>query len=387
MASRAGRGLGWLEPALAILSRRYFGRGPTDGAWSAERWMRATAAALTERLGPALGEACGELGVQVPKRGWALLTSARLENERRTSAQHRALAEIGPAFEAAGLRPVLFKGPALARYYPAPAVRETGDIDLLIAPDELRQAEEVLRAAGFRYWAGGGRLSTRYAVAYVREDDQQPVTFDLHPAWHEVALSEGGIEALVAASRESLASAEIAGGRWPVLAPALELYLTAAHAVLHGFRTLSVYLDLALQLAAGGDDELARAAELARSVGRERHLRHAVTAAAQLFDLEAERAYISTPGRLGVPIALRLGYLGSGFRLVPSSLVMELALRRGVRRKLAFARWVLGHEGKGGRTAASGRRGGRLRRALRGLRWLKGTTLRYRIPHSSPLRL
>jgi hypothetical protein len=387
MAERTRRGLGWLEPALEVLGLRYFGRGEVRPDWSAERWTRATGAALVERLAPALGEACTTEGVEVPRESWAMLAAARFENERRTDAQEQVLRRLGSAFEEAGVRPVLFKGLALARHYPARCARETGDIDLLVAPGDLPGAKGVLQAAGYEHWGGGGRLSARYPLTYGRYsggDDEE--TVDLHPAWHEVTVDAGGREVVVGDEHEPVESGEVGGARWALLPPAVELYLTAAHAVLHNLRTLSVYLDLAVQLATAGEEARSKASALARSQGRDRHLRHAMTAAAELFGLEVDSRHVTVPRRLGVPVAWRLGYTGAGFRLLPSSLVMELAMRRGLRRRLDFARWVLGHGGRGEAHGQADRPGGRLRRVVSGLRWFKGTVLRYRTPISSPLR-
>jgi hypothetical protein len=387
MAGRTRRGLGWLEPALVVLGRRYFGGGEVRFDWTAERWMRATGAALVERLAPALGEACSTEGVEVPSESWAMLAAARLENERRTEAQELVLGELSSAFEGAGVRPVLFKGLALACHYPARAARETGDVDLLVAAGDLPRAEEVLQATGYEHWGGGGRLSAGYPLTYGRftqgEDEE---TVDLHPGWHEVTVDAAGHEVVVGDEREPVESGEVGGTRWATLPPAVELYLTAAHAVLHSHRTLSLYLDLAVQFAIAGEGAIEKASELARSQGRDRHLRHALTTAAELFGLEVNSMHLTVPRRLGVPVALRLGYTGAGFRLLPSSLVMELAMRRGLRRRLDFARWVLGHGGRGEANGRDGRPGGRLRRVVRGLRWFKGTVLRYRTPGSSPLR-
>jgi hypothetical protein len=386
MASRRRLGLGWLEPALAVLSKRYFGEGEIRSDWTAESWQRATGAALVERLAPALGEACSAKGVVVPGESWALLAAARLENERRTEAQERRLGLLGSAFEEAGVRPILFKGLALARYYPARAARETGDIDLLVASGDMPRAEEVLLAAGYERWGGGGRLPGRYPLTYGRftqgEDEE---TVDLHPAWHEVTVEAGGREVMVGDAREPVNWGEVAGG-WATLPAAVELYVTAGHTVLHNLRTLSLYLDLAVQVAAAGEAALERARTLARLQGRDRHLRHAATTSAELFGLEVDSRHLTVPRRLGVPVALRLGYTGAGFRLLPSSLVMELAMRRGLRRRLDFARWVLGHRGREEANGRGGRPGGRMRRILRGFRWFKGTVLRYRSPGSSPLR-
>ncbi|UCC48082.1 MAG: nucleotidyltransferase family protein [Gemmatimonadota bacterium] len=385
MAEPARRGLGWLEPALEVLGRRYFRPESGGRDWSARDWARAVGGALVERLGPALSEAAAACSVELPRVCWAALAAARLDNERRLEAHRRALAELAPALEARGIATVLFKGLATARHYPVASVREADDVDLLVMPEHLAGAEASLRELGYRVWAGGGRLSSRYALAYAREPGNgEEVELDLHPSWHEVRLAGDGEHVLVGDTCERVLRIELDGTEWSVLPPSVELYLAAAHTVLHSFRTLSVYLDLSVLLAAAGPDALDYAGKLARAMGRQRHLRHGVSVAIDLFQLEVDTEYKSLPRRLGVPLAVRVGYLGFGRRFLPSSLVMELLLRRGLQQKLAFARWVLGHkpqEAEG--THVAGRRPKRL---LRGLRWLKGTLLRYQIPGSVPLR-
>src|SRR3989442_15030468 len=52
---------------------------------------------------------------------------------------------------ACGLRPILLKGPAVARllYEHDPSSRPYTDADLLVSPDERSRAETVLRQLGF----------------------------------------------------------------------------------------------------------------------------------------------------------------------------------------------------------------------------------------------
>ncbi|KPK80096.1 MAG: hypothetical protein AMS25_10250 [Gemmatimonas sp. SM23_52] len=388
MAAPARRGLGWMEPALDVIERRYFQPESSRQNWSARDWARATGGALAERLGPALSEAVAACNVELPKGCWALLVAARLENERRLASHRRALGELAPALEARGIATVLFKGLALERHYPAAGVREADDVDLLVTHEDLAAVEASLRELGYRRWAGGGRPSSRYALAYAREvGNAEEVQLDLHPSWHEVSLTSDGERVRLGDTSERVLHIELDGMKWSVLPPRVELYLAAAHAVLHSLRTLSVYLDLAVLLCTAGPDALDYSWALARVTGRQRHLRHAVSTAADLFRLPVDREYTSLPRRLGVPAAVRVGYLGFGRRFLPSSLVMELLLRRGLRKKVTFARWVLGHKPREAEVAdVTGGQPKRLARMLRGLRWLKGTLLRYQVPGSLLLR-
>jgi hypothetical protein len=57
------------------------------------------------------------------------------------------IAEAVSLLQRAGIEPVLLKGWSVSRHYPFPAVRLSGDIDLIVRPAEVSRAEEVLRAA------------------------------------------------------------------------------------------------------------------------------------------------------------------------------------------------------------------------------------------------
>lgn len=59
-----------------------------------------------------------------------------------------ALGPLLGAMGRAGLRPVLQKGHAVARFYPAPALRVCGDIDLYFPEDERRRADAVAASMG-----------------------------------------------------------------------------------------------------------------------------------------------------------------------------------------------------------------------------------------------
>ncbi len=164
---------------------------------------RAVSAALSERLGPAFGEAARATGVTLPRPCWVALTAASLENERRFTSQATALGE----FARRGVSPVVLKGLAQARHYPTPEIREASDVDLLVAPAWMPALDEVLVGAGFeRARTVGDVGATPYAVVYARvRQHGEPVTLEIHPAWHEVTLSEDGDRTLVGAASDAVA--------------------------------------------------------------------------------------------------------------------------------------------------------------------------------------
>jgi len=77
------------------------------------------------------------------------VTTARLDGFRRL-ALDSALAEIVRLFDSAGVRPLLLKGPAFARWlYDDLRERSYNDIDLLVGPGEFDAARRALAALGF----------------------------------------------------------------------------------------------------------------------------------------------------------------------------------------------------------------------------------------------
>src|SRR3954467_5750138 len=69
-----------------------------------------------------------------------------------------ATAEVVRAFEAAGLRAVLLKGPALADWYADDPTRSYLDSDLWVGPADVEAAGAVLAGLGFRRAVDDRRL-------------------------------------------------------------------------------------------------------------------------------------------------------------------------------------------------------------------------------------
>lgn len=64
--------------------------------------------------------------------------------ERRNRSLDGFIPKLFGSLLDAGLHPVLVKGQAIARIYPVPSHRESGDIDVLLPPDEYSVAREIL---------------------------------------------------------------------------------------------------------------------------------------------------------------------------------------------------------------------------------------------------
>jgi hypothetical protein len=94
----------------------------------------------------------------------------------------RWTAEVVSAFGARGIRPILLKGPAIARWlYSDAEARSYCDVDVLVSPSQLIDAEEVLREIGFDEPVHPKWLLP-HARAWIRASDGARV--DLHRILH-----------------------------------------------------------------------------------------------------------------------------------------------------------------------------------------------------------
>jgi hypothetical protein len=75
-----------------------------------------------------------------------LRATFRLQTLQARLHERRITAAVG-ALRSAGIEPVLAKGWAAARLYPAPGLRPYGDVDLWVGPGQLARAAAALRAA------------------------------------------------------------------------------------------------------------------------------------------------------------------------------------------------------------------------------------------------
>jgi len=99
-----------------------------------------------------------------------------LRSERRTASAVSVLRQL----EEAGVRPLALKGLALSHlFYPHPALRTMGDIDLLVQPEEFHRARRALETLGWRPVAAepASRMGHLHGLAFARRGDPE---LDLH---------------------------------------------------------------------------------------------------------------------------------------------------------------------------------------------------------------
>lgn len=84
----------------------------------------------------------------------------------------------------------------MARRYPALDARFVSDLDLLVAPGWLERLDRRLTGRGFERWIDPRSVGDRYAILYKRgtagDGCGEALVIDVHPAWHEVRLMDGG---------------------------------------------------------------------------------------------------------------------------------------------------------------------------------------------------
>ncbi|MDT4937725.1 MAG: hypothetical protein QOG80_1396 [Pseudonocardiales bacterium] len=151
---------------------------------------------------------------------------------------------VDAALTSAGVAYAVYKGPAVARYYPRPDLRMFGDVDVLVARHDLAVADDALRDAGLR--GGWAAVPDDYAeTMYVLGSSG---TLDLH--WHvmreALVRSAFGLDTVSMLARSS--RLPVFGATAPCLDPVDLFIAVATHACFDGAYRLGWYVDLAVLL-------------------------------------------------------------------------------------------------------------------------------------------
>ncbi len=92
-----------------------------------------------------------DLGVKVPAGAWRMLEEANRLGILLTTLQQIEGGRLLDAWRAAGIEAMPLKGLALREsIFPDPALRLCGDLDFLVRPADVEQAEEILLHLGYR---------------------------------------------------------------------------------------------------------------------------------------------------------------------------------------------------------------------------------------------
>jgi hypothetical protein len=156
-------------------------------------------------------------------------------------ATDRVTAEVSTAFRAAGIRSILLKGPALARWlYDDGALRPYMDCDLLVSPEAFSAAERILVELGFTRegldtipddWPRHARTWYRHGGGNV----------DLHRTLVGVGVPDGELWHVLSSETEGM---QVGGAEVEVLRPPGRALVVALHAAKDGTRKDKVRHDL-----------------------------------------------------------------------------------------------------------------------------------------------
>ena len=125
-----------------------------EPAGEPEDWYAVLGFLFSHRVAGLFCSRANRQGVPLPKRAERLLSGVFEAQKRRVRGMRREIAEISEALERKGVRYVLLKGSLLANAPEGLRVYEDGeraseDIDVLLRPDGITEAEEALKELGF----------------------------------------------------------------------------------------------------------------------------------------------------------------------------------------------------------------------------------------------
>jgi Uncharacterised nucleotidyltransferase len=213
-------------------------------------------------------QACGS--PHLPADVIVTLRQHSLTQAARSLAQIVEIGRLSRAFAQAEVRVLVLKGVALsAQIYGDPTLRAGRDIDLLVDPQQIGQADAALVAAGYR--RRGGMLSPRQRVAYISKIKEfeyfhasTGACVELH---HRLTDNPNLLAydfATLWARREEVHVGETAVGTLP--GDRLALYL-CLHGAAHGWERLRWLVDFASVLQEPGVTEAALAEAEAMGLG------------------------------------------------------------------------------------------------------------------------
>ncbi len=144
-------------------------------------WRELPAQAEQHGMASLLWHHIQRAGINIPPETKQALIGLYLRHRIFNQAHTQVLLEINSLFEAAGIRPLVLKGLALAhQYYPDPALRPISDIDLLLNQADVLPALDLLAGAGFRVDTPTSKLLPKELTADSPLRDGLRVHVELH---------------------------------------------------------------------------------------------------------------------------------------------------------------------------------------------------------------
>lgn len=264
---------------LLALVRTALGRPETAAAPADLHWPRFLALVERHRVGALLHQrAAATLAAHCPPAVAAQLQAAAAGTLRRALAQTAEVGRLHDALAAAGVPVATVKGLALAhQLHGGPGLRFAGDLDLVVAPEDVARADTVLQAAGLRRTRPDFPLTPRQHREYLRVKPEFEYVRAHPPQRVELLWQLEGLH-------RAPAWAPLALGGRPLRTLALPdhaCYLLQ-HGARHAWFRLFWLVDIALLLERPGLDWAALLAE-ARAAGTDRAVWQGVALAVELL--------------------------------------------------------------------------------------------------------
>ena len=241
----------------------------------------------------ALESACPDLVPDGVLREMRIFCAA---NARRNEELAGELLRVLGLFEAHAVRAVPFKGPLLAQMlYGSAALRQIQDLDIVVPPDEAREAVAVLLSAGYQRQEPAGSHEHRSIfdsgkdLLFVRPD--RAICVELH--WR---FSEDGFNLALDSGElwRRLESTQFQGVSVRCLPPEDLLLLLCVHGARHQWRLLKWISDIAA-LVRQDHLDWALVSDRARSLHIERIVRTGLLLAEELLGAATSSANIPDP--------------------------------------------------------------------------------------------
>lgn len=165
----------------------------------------------------------------------------------RTVLEQDCLGRILEAFTRSGIKPIVLKGPHLAKeYYPHPALRPCDDIDLLIQPGDKLRASRIVQTMGFT-----SIDETSTAEKYSQANTG--IFLEVHTGLQTPDRRNPSFEIEIEDFWKNSLPAQIADQQTRVLSPTINLLYLSAHLSHHGFSRIIWFYDLYLVMEKSGD--------------------------------------------------------------------------------------------------------------------------------------
>ena len=222
--------------SAATAARREEVRKRIEGQMAEVDWSLLAELLRGQRLLPTLGPRIIDLAGEAAPEGFASAVSAAIEETRRQDALLQLISvRTMESLAGAGIRSAPLKGPGLGEaLYGEAGRRLSSDIDLLVAPEHLGRAVEVVRGLGYAKPAdhvdSSGLPLLHFALVHER-DELPPVELHWRVHWYETRFA-----------RERLLEPGAAGNERP--APVDELAALLLFYARDGFTGLRQATDL-----------------------------------------------------------------------------------------------------------------------------------------------